>query len=55
VSETSSKKLVVTESVSGVAELGSPQVSKPVKIWAFFGGALLILQLYVWIRWVSGP
>jgi hypothetical protein len=56
VRETSGKKLVVTESLSGVDELGvRGQDSKPVKIWAFFGGALLILQLYVWIRWVSGP
>ena len=55
-SETPSKNLVVTESLSGIGELGTTaQDSKPVKVWAFFGGALLILQLYVWIRWVSGP
>ncbi|HEY9312482.1 spirocyclase AveC family protein [Williamsia sp.] len=28
---------------------------KPVQIWAILGGALLVLQLYVWIRWISGP
>ncbi len=28
---------------------------KPVQIWAAIGGALLVLELYVWIRWVSGP
>ncbi len=26
-----------------------------VKVWAAAGGLLLALQLYVWIRWVSGP
>lgn len=26
-----------------------------VKIWAAAGGALLTLQLYVWIRWITGP
>lgn len=24
-------------------------------MWAVVGGAVLLLQLYVWIRWVSGP
>lgn len=28
---------------------------KPVKVWAAIGGALLALQLYVWIRWITGP
>ncbi len=28
---------------------------KPVKVWAAVRGALLALQLYVWIRWISGP
>ena len=28
---------------------------KPVQIWATIGGALLALQIYVWIRWISGP
>lgn len=26
-----------------------------VQIWAFFGAALLILQLYVWFQWITGP
>ncbi|KAA0111780.1 spirocyclase AveC family protein [Mycolicibacterium sp. P1-5] len=26
-----------------------------VKVWAAVGGVLLVLQLYVWIRWVTGP
>lgn len=29
--------------------------SKTVRVWAAVGGAVLLLQLYVWIRWVSGP
>ncbi|WP_319945367.1 spirocyclase AveC family protein [Nocardia macrotermitis] len=28
---------------------------KPVTVWAVIGGALLVLQLYVWIRWITGP
>lgn len=41
----------------GVAELSDPAQSKvkPVTVWATIGGALLVLQLYVWIRWISGP
>ena len=48
---------VVTESAGDVAALGS-QVrprSKPVRIWAVLGGLILAFQLYVWIRWVTGP
>jgi hypothetical protein len=26
-----------------------------VLIWAAFGGAILLLQLYVWTKWVTGP
>jgi Spirocyclase AveC-like len=29
--------------------------SSAVKVWAAVGGVLLVLQLYVWIRWVTGP
>ncbi|KBZ64337.1 spirocyclase AveC family protein [Mycobacterium colombiense] len=47
----------VIEPLGGAAELGSQVQSKvkPVQIWAAAGGALLVLQLYVWIRWVTGP
>ena len=46
-----------TEPLGGAAALGAevqPKV-KPVQIWAFVGGAILVLQLYVWIRWITGP
>jgi hypothetical protein len=56
VSDLSSRKAAV-EPLSRVADLGAETrpPSHRVQIWATFGGALLILQLYVWIRWVSGP
>lgn len=28
---------------------------KPVQVWAVLGGVLLLLQLYVWTRWITGP
>ena len=58
-SDLSSKRKTpsVTESLGGAAALGADVRStvKPVTIWATVGGALLILQLYVWIRWITGP
>ncbi len=47
----------VTEPFGGAATLGAEVQStvKPVTIWATVGGALLVLQLYVWIRWITGP
>jgi len=56
-SDLSNKKPIVTEPLGGVKEIGA-QVNtavKPVTIWAALGGALLILQLYVWARWITGP
>ena len=47
----------VTEPLGGAAALGAqvqPKV-KPVQIWAVLGGAILVFQLYVWIRWLTGP
>jgi hypothetical protein len=29
--------------------------SSPVKVWALVGAAVLALELYVWISWISGP
>lgn len=51
------KTSTVTEPIGETASLGNePQASvKPVRIWAAVGAALLILQVYVWIRWVTGP
>ncbi|MFF7940818.1 spirocyclase AveC family protein [Nocardia gamkensis] len=47
----------VTESLGGVATLGTQVRStvQPVRIWAVLGGAILAFQLYVWIRWATGP
>jgi hypothetical protein len=58
-SELSDKKNAptVTEPLGGAAALGAEvqSTAKPVTIWATVGGALLVLQLYVWIRWITGP
>jgi hypothetical protein len=56
-SDLSSKKPSVTESLSGVVALDADAQVKvrPVTIWATVGGAVLALQLYVWIRWITGP
>lgn len=46
-----------SEPLGGTAAIGAevqPTV-KPVQIWAVVGGALLALQLYVWISWITGP
>lgn len=46
-----------SEPLGGAAAIGAevrPTV-KPVQIWAVVGGALLALQLYVWISWITGP
>jgi hypothetical protein len=47
----------VTEPAPSAASLDAQvqRKSKPVRIWAVVGGAVLLLQLYVWIRWVTGP
>ncbi|GGV45034.1 DUF5135 domain-containing protein [Actinomadura cremea] len=34
---------------------GRARPSRRVTLWAVLGGAVLLLQLYVWIRWVTGP
>jgi Spirocyclase AveC-like len=56
-SDLSNKKAPVTESLGGAAALGAevqPSADR-IKIWAVVGGAILVLQLYVWIRWITGP
>jgi hypothetical protein len=59
VTEVSNKKSApaVTESLNEAASLGIEAESKvkPITIWAAIGGALLVLQLYVWTRWITGP
>lgn len=56
-SELSNKKSTVTESVSGLAPLGTetPRSSNAFKIWATVGTVFLALTLYLFVRWVSGP
>ncbi|WP_280424025.1 spirocyclase AveC family protein [Nocardia carnea] len=57
-SELSNKKTPqVTETIGDTKTLGTPnrQVSKAVYIWATIGGLILALQVYVWIRWITGP
>ena len=56
-SELSEKKNTITESLSGANDPSSQAQLKvkPVKVWAVIGGAVLALQLYVWIRWITGP
>src|SRR5262245_14063524 len=55
-SDLSSKKPAVTESLSSAAlGAGAAPASSRVKIWAVAGALLLLLQLYVWIRWITGP
>ena len=47
----------ITEPLGGAAAIGAqvqPKV-KPIHIWATVGGAILAFQLYVWIRWITGP
>lgn len=47
----------VTQTLPGQGELGAqaPAPVRPIKVWAVAGGALLALQLYVWVRWITGP
>lgn len=57
-SELSDKKAAATESLRSVGRLDAPPAAKPsrrVKIWATAGGIILAFQIYVWIRWITGP
>ena len=47
----------VSESLGGATTLDADvqRTVRPVTIWATIGGAVLALQLYVWIRWITGP
>lgn len=51
------RKSAITESVSGAGLPGTEdgRPSNRIKIFAGIGGAILALQLYVWIRWITGP
>lgn len=49
--------MVSTESLSDAAipREPAPRTSNRVKVLAGIGGAILAFQLYVWIRWITGP
>lgn len=49
--------MVSTESLSDAAipKEPAPRSSNRVKVLAGIGSAILALQLYVWIRWITGP
>ncbi len=51
------KATSVSESLGGATSLDAEAQAKvkPVQVWAAAGGAILALQLYVWIRWITGP
>ena len=57
VSDLPNKKAVVTQSLETAPDAGAEAALKvkPVQIWAALGGAILLLQLYVWTRWLTGP
>jgi len=50
------EKSIVSEPLppDAVRAQTDPRV-KPVHIWAAIGAALLVLQIYVWTSWVTGP
>lgn len=54
-SDLSSGKRVVTESFGEALDPGTGKPTSRVKIWAVAGGLLLALQIYVWVRWITGP
>src|SRR5580692_8301728 len=45
--------------VSGVrpplAVASAEPPGKPVKVWAFFGAAILVFQIVIWTAWIAGP
>jgi hypothetical protein len=54
VSDLPSKRAVVLETAPDAGAEAALKI-KPVQIWAALGGAILLLQLYVWTRWLTGP
>lgn len=38
-----------------MADFSAQSQVQRVQLWAVAGAALLVLQIYVWIRWISGP
>ena len=56
-SELSKEETVVTEPLDRAIspEAQVRPTTKPVRLWAIVGGLILAFQLYVWIRWLTGP
>jgi hypothetical protein len=57
-SELSKEKAPISlEPLDKATELGATGQSKTkaVQIWAVLGGLLLVLTLYVWVSWITGP
>ena len=54
-SESSSGKSAPPVTEPPNAADGQARPTGRVALWAVVGGAVLLLQLYVWIRWVTGP
>lgn len=52
-----SDRPTISEPLPAAGELSAAQDAKvkPVQIWAVAGGALFVLQMYVWTRWITGP
>ncbi|MCG5434184.1 spirocyclase AveC family protein [Mycobacterium sp. MYCO198283] len=49
---------VITERLGSTAELGREPQRSPgtaTRVWAVIGAIVLVLTLYVWTRWVTGP
>ncbi|CAM2746138.1 spirocyclase AveC family protein [Skermania piniformis] len=54
--ELSRPKPYVAEKLGSAAlPADRPPTARAVKIWATVGGVILAFQLYVWIRWITGP
>jgi hypothetical protein len=53
---TKKKPASATATLGGAAQFETEaQRVKPYQVWALLGAAILVLTLYVWISWVTGP
>ncbi|ADP81267.1 spirocyclase AveC family protein [Pseudofrankia inefficax] len=54
-SVTSSPPPAEVQRTPGPESENSPPPRNAVRVWSVVGGVLLLVQLYVWIRWVTSP